>query len=99
MNPQDRSRTIQRLLVPVLITAAIWIGSPRSLQAQSVPRLEVGPVFSSTPFLIGTPSDVRATGFGGRIVFNAHRSIAGEFQLSAFPTIEALNGSGLHAAG
>jgi len=54
----------------------------------------MGPIFSSTPFLIGFPLDARGFAFGGRLVVNPHRSLGGEFQVSQSPSLDSMEGSG-----
>jgi hypothetical protein len=83
----------------LLIVGALSLVSSLSAWAQSVPWIEIGPIFSSTPFLIGFPSDARGFGFGGRFVLNPHRNLAGEFQVSKSPSLDSMEGSGATVIG
>ena len=67
------------------------------VRAQNLAWLETGPIFSSTTFRIGFPSDARGFGFGGRIVLNPQQNFAGEFQLSKSPSLDTLEGFALSA--
>src|SRR5262245_43634349 len=69
----------------------------QDLDVSSVPWIEIGPIFSSTPFLIGFPSDARGFGFGGRFVVNPHRNLGAEFQVSKSPSLDSMEGSGATA--
>jgi hypothetical protein len=82
-----------------IVIGSFCIVEPGSLAAQSIPRWEIGPIFSYTSFRIGSPSDEeRAAGVGGRAVFNAHENVAAELEISGYPEVGAINGSGVHAA-
>jgi hypothetical protein len=77
----------------LLIAGALSLTSSPAW-AQCVPWIEIGPIFSSTPFRIGFPSDARGFGFGGRFVLNPHGNLAGEFQVRRYPSLDSLEAPG-----
>jgi hypothetical protein len=89
-----RSAAIFNVLIFIAVLSAT---SSEMVCAQSVPWIEIGPIFASTPFRIGFPSDARGFSFGGRLVLNPHRNLAGEFQVSKSPSLDSMEGSGVTA--
>jgi Outer membrane protein beta-barrel domain len=102
---QSQPDSIKRMLrrsaaifnVLFVIAVILSVTSSDMVWAQNVPWIEIGPIFSSTPFLIGFPSDARGFGFGGRLVLNPHANVAGEVQVSKFPSLDTMEGSGVTA--